>query len=76
VADWLMPQLSPANRAEVRDRFAKAVTDLRRDIEGEPALAEGDQLGLPSRTQSLHLFGRLVDELWSTEIRSSDGSEA
>jgi hypothetical protein len=59
VAAWLTERLEPAERARVEAARARAIIDLRRELERELPGRWSTELGLPTRDQALAAFDAL-----------------
>ena len=59
VAIWLDGRLGPAERARVASARARAIVDLRRELDREPPERWSAELGLPTREQALAAFDAL-----------------
>jgi len=71
IAAWLMPQLSTAQHARVREAQRAAVAALRQSALEEEAEELRRLTGLPSAEQALTLVASLEQTLWGPALRAA-----
>lgn len=67
IAQWLDTRLSRQQRLQVEQAKQTAIAALRAELRHEPPTALRDELGLPSRTEALHLLTQLEQTVWSLQ---------
>ncbi len=62
---WLLPQLSPTEREQVEAARRRAIDELYREVQAEPATAVRELASMPSAAHATQLIHGLEREVWS-----------
>lgn len=65
---WVMPQLSTAQQAHIRQAQLEAITNLEASFQQETDLSLQHELGLPSPAETTQLFKHLRKDFWDIQL--------